>query len=605
MTDEPSLPHHHLPVSGVSEILRGEGGPDTVGLLLKAERSRRLLLLRMLDDATDLGPAWDLLSRTQRHSPEVIEDLLMYPQTGMWLATALRRLRGTTAGDDEPPLWVVLGHANALAAAAALRAGLDFSLDVPVRHGRVPLPTLGCAVLPVTAPWALATARADGGHATLTGPGGTVTLPPAGTPGPRWHPVRRLTVGAEGGRLDITLDDTDPYRTYPRPAEPRPLSADDTAHWRHLLERAWAVLLAGQPATADAMRRGLLSLTPTVARERFRPRSVTSGDAFGGVEASEPDDALQLAVTLVHEFQHVKLGGLLHLAPLLTPETGADPPEWWYAPWRDDPRPVEGLLQGIYAFVGITRFWAGHRAVASEQSGLAHFEFALWRAQVARAVAEVRDHPRRTPLGAALLDTLAAHCARWLTEPVPAQWLELARLCADDHLARWRAHHHRPPAAAVDAAVRAWSRRAAVPPRAAAAEPEVVPSPSARWLDSLTVLVRYRLSGSDDDRVSPDGPEKRAARVTGALTGDALLSMGDPAAARNAYLTDLAADPGTPAAWAGLGSALDLAGTDPAAARLLRRRPELARAVHRALLSASGTAPDPVRLAGWLGALES
>lgn len=146
MSADPSPPHHHLPSAALAELARGEGGPATVGLLLEAERSRRLLLLRMLDDAMDPGPAWDLLSEAQRRSPSVVDELLMYPQTGMWLATALRRLRGSVPPDD-PPLWVVLGHFSALAAVAALRAELDFSIEVPVRHGRVPLPTLGCAVL--------------------------------------------------------------------------------------------------------------------------------------------------------------------------------------------------------------------------------------------------------------------------------------------------------------------------------------------------------------------------------------------------------------------------------------------------------------------------
>nr|WP_168509382.1 HEXXH motif domain-containing protein [Streptomyces sp. S1D4-11]QIY96733.1 HEXXH motif domain-containing protein [Streptomyces sp. S1D4-11] len=444
MRAEPSLPRHHLPPDRLAELVRGEGGPETLDLLLGGERSRRLLLLRMLDDATDLGPAWDLLSEAQRRAPQVVDDLLMYPQTGMWLTTALRRLRGRTPM-DEPPLWVELGHMSALAA-AALRAEFDFTIEVPVRHGRVPLPTLGCAVLPETEPWTRATVRAEGGRAVIEAAGAEVALPPTtGSAGPGWHPVRRLTVGARGRRLDIVLDDVDPYRTYPQPTEPRPLSGEAAAQWRRMLEQAWELLLREQPKTAEAMRRGVFSLTPTPAGERFRPRSVSAGDAFGGVEASEPDDAVQLAVTLVHEFQHTKLGGLLHLTPLLTHDSDRGK-ELWYAPWRNDPRPLEGLLQGIYAFVGITRFWREHRRAAPAQTAMAHFEFALWRAHVATAMEQVHRHPRLTPLGTALLDTLRDHCAQWLAEPVPEEPLALAHLCADDHVARWRAHHRRPAA---------------------------------------------------------------------------------------------------------------------------------------------------------------
>ncbi|MFD7405190.1 HEXXH motif domain-containing protein [Streptomyces sp. NPDC059866] len=600
MRAEPSLPHHRVPPGSLAELTRGEGGPATVDLLTAAERSRRLLLLRMLDDATDLGPAWDLLSAAQRRAPAVVDELLMYPQTGMWLATALRRLRASTAEKDEPPLPVVLGHVRALAAAAALRAELDFTVEVPVRHGRVPLPTLGCAELPSAEPWTTATVRAEAGRAVVETPGHRVAVPlPPGSAGPGWHPVRRLAVGPAERRLEVALDDLDPYRTYPQPTEPRPLSEEAAAQWRQMLERAWGVLLRDQPETAAAMRRGVFSLSPTPARERFRPRSVSSGDAFGGIEASEPDDAVQLAVTLVHEFQHTKLGGLLHLTPLVT--RGADNgTELWYAPWRDDPRPLEGLLQGIYAFVGITRFWRAHRRAAGARTATAHFEFALWRAHVTTAMEQVHRHPRLTPLGITLLDTLRDHCAKWLAEPVPEDQLAAARLCVADHVARWRAHHLRPAPAAVDEAVRAWLAGESGPPGALAAEPEVVPDPSARWLDCLAMLVRHRLTGADGDRHSEE-PEKAAARVTGALAGDALLAAHDAVAARQAYVAHLAVEPGRAGTWAGLGRALAASDTHPIAARLLSHHPERARAVHEALLRVTGTPPDPVHLATWLG----
>ncbi len=570
-----------------------------MGLLLAAERSRRLLLLRMLDDAADLGPAWALLSEAQQRAPSVVDDLLMYPQTGMWLATALRQARGT-APRDEPPLWVVLGHISALAAVAGLRAGLRFAIDVPVRHGRVPLPTLGCAVLPTTVPWDTATVRCADGHTVVETPGATVALPlPPHSAAPGWHPVRRLAVGPADRRFELVLDDVDPYRTYPQPTEPSPLPEEAAQQWRRLLTDAWTVLLRAQPAAADAIRFGVLSLSPTPARGRFRPRSVSSGDAFGGIEASEPADAVQLAATLVHEFQHTKLGGLLHLTPLLT-DLGGDGEELWYAPWRDDPRPMAGLLQGIYAFVGVTRFWRAHRGTGGARSALAHFEFALWRAQVSRALEQIRLHPRLTPLGVALLDTLRDHCEPWLKEPVPEPQLTLAVLCAADHVARWRAHHLRPAPSAVEEAVRAWLGGADEPPGSLAAEPQVVPDPSAGGLDSVAVLVRYRLT-ADDDQQAPEEPEKTADRVTGALTGDALLAVGDAAAAQDAFMAHLAAGPGHPAAWAGLGSALTSTGTEPAAAQLLRHHPERARALHQALSRATGTPPDPLRLARWLG----
>ncbi|RZB18141.1 hypothetical protein StrepF001_13395 [Streptomyces sp. F001] len=316
MRAEPSLPHHRVPPGSLAELTRGEGGPATVDLLAAAERSRRLLLLRMLDDAT----AWsgvDLLSTAQRRAPAVVDELLMYPQTGMWLATALRRLRASTAEKDEPPLPVVLGHVRALAAAAALRAELDFTVEVPVRHGRVPLPTLAARSCPRPSrgrrppcgpkpdvPWSRR--RGTGRRTAAAGLGGAGVA--SGAPA-RGRPARTP--------LEVALDDLDPYRTYPQPTEPRPLSEEAAAQWRQMLERPGGCCCGTSPRRPPRCGGRVLPESHP-ARERFRPRSVSSGDAFGGIEASEPDDAVQLAVTLVHEFQHTKLGGLLHLTPLVT-----------------------------------------------------------------------------------------------------------------------------------------------------------------------------------------------------------------------------------------------------------------------------------------------
>lgn len=624
------LPRHHVPAEDLTVLARGDGGPGTLDWLLAAERSRRLMLLRALFDAlrrdgpsagplVSVGPAWELLKRAEGRAPDIVDAVVTYPPTGTWLALVLRRLRGTAS--DDTPLWVVLGHLNALAAAAGIRAGLDFDVSVPAPHGRVPLPTLGCAVLPGTKhePWAAARVRMAGGRVSVEGSRGAALLPRRPEQdAPGWQALRRISVGPAGRRLELVLEDLDPYRTYPRHAEPFRLSADALSRWRHLLARAWTVLLRDEPQTAEALRGGLTSLTPTPPSQRLRPHSMTVGDAFGGIVASEPDDAVQLAVTLVHEFQHTKMSGLFNLAPLCARDTEAFP-ALFYAPWRDDPRPLAGLLQGIYAFAGVTRFWRAHRQAGDpDTTALAHFEFALWRRQVWRTLLSVHRNERLTPLGLRFLELLRQRCSEWLDEPVPAESSALAELAAADHRARWRVHHLRPAAPAVDAAVRAWLDGAARPPAglaaALAADPELVPDPAARWLDSVATLAR-RAFGDRETALAMlrDDPEKAAAHVTGAVPGDAFLAVGDLAGAETAYLAQLAADPSRTAAWAGLSCTLTTAGSDRTAAaagdtdgtrrraaHLLGRHPERPLAVQRALLAATGRPADPIRLAAWL-----
>ncbi|MFF3328863.1 HEXXH motif domain-containing protein [Streptomyces sp. NPDC002888] len=625
------LTFHRLSASAALALARGEGDEAVLDEVLNAERSRRLLLLRALDrelaspaqadgaqndgtedDGTEddaaqghdpelpYAEAWALLERVQRQAPEVFEDVLMSPGTGMWVSLALRRLRGRSY--EDAPTWVVLGHLTALAAAAGARAGLDFEITVPVRRSVVPLPTLGCARLPAQEAWGTARVVAREGRLRISGAGGEVEVPPgqAGR-GPGWLPVRRLTLGSGERAKTMVLEELDPYRTFPRPSEPRLLSEDEAESWETLLAGAWEVLLRDEPESAQAMRRGLMSVAPTPTRERFRPYSGTAGDAFGGITASRPDDAPQLAATLVHEFQHTKLGGLMHLGRLSLPADRQAPEQLFYAPWRDDPRPLGGLLQGIYAFHGVTRFWRTHRHAADPAyAPLAHFEFALWRAQVWPTLNEVRGHAQLTPLGRGVLDRLGERLEEWMAEEVPERELRLALEAAADHRARWRAHHLRPPAEAVEEAVRAWRRGDTRPPAALAAAPAVVPDIEVRFLDGAAVLARHGLDDPDGDwrhhAASRDGD---AGGVDGADAADVLLACGDHTAAHAAF-TDRLATKGTPAAaWVGLGRTLP---ADTPAARLLMDFPERARAVQDALRATtdSGADPDPVALAAWL-----
>ncbi|MFF1709025.1 HEXXH motif domain-containing protein [Streptomyces sp. NPDC058268] len=606
------LSFHQLSASGVRALALGEGDSDVVDELLAAERSRRLLMLRALDDGLSRsGPslgsgavvspdeAWALLERVQKQSPEVFDDVLMCPHTGMWLSLALRRLRGTSY--EDAPLWVVTGHLSALAAAAGARAGLNFSMTVPVRRGVVPLPTLGCAVVEASEPWSTAQVICGDGALRVLGARGEVAVPAdPQESGPGWHAVRRVALGSKSHAKRLVLEELDPYRTFPRPSEPTLMTAAEEASWRKLLADAWGILLRDDAESADAMRPGLMSLAPVSARERFRPYSGTAGDAFGSVTASHPDDAAQLAATLVHEFQHTKLGGLMHLEALTRQAPDQDqtgPEELFYAPWRDDPRPLGGLLQGIYAFAGVARFWRVHRHAAdAAYAPLAHFEFALWRTQVWSTLHLVAGHERLTPLGRSVIEALRERCAEWMADEVPDRELELAGEAAADHRARWRAHHLGPPAAAVDEAVRAWQRGESRPPVALEAEPELVPDPEGRHFDVTAILARYRVS-------EPDGAWRRTAALAGGVKGvdpgDVLLAGGDLAGARHAYAAQLSGEGGSVAAWVGLGRAL-AAGQD-AAARLLCRYPERARAVQDALRAGTGHGADPARLAEWLG----
>jgi HEXXH motif-containing protein len=610
-TSDDRSARHTISATGLDALLRGRGDGAVIDELIGAEHSRRLLLLRALydrsvslssdsfDSPLSLSDAWELLERVQAKSPGAVEDVLMAPGTGTWLSCALRNLRKPPR--SAVPAWVTLGHLASLAAASAAAARIEFTLTVPVNQGAVSLPGLGSAVLPTDEDWTTARVTGDQWRMRITGGGGEVVVgSDRARRVPDWRPTRRVTLGHDAAVGSVTLEEHDPYRSYSGPSAPRTLSESEARAWQSSLTKAWNVLLRDEPSSLDAMRRGLISITPLPRGERFRPYSSSSAEAFGGINVSLSDESAELAATLVHEFQHVKLGALTHLVPLLRrPEKTEEPPELFHAPWRDDPRPVEGLLQGIYAFIGVARFWRVHRRAAdAARAPLAHFEFALWRDAVSSALNSVRRHERLTPLGRQLLQSLTQSCAGWLGDDVPAMELRLAREAAASHRARWHEHHLRPSPDVVGEAVRAWRRREECPPSVHTASASVEPDGEARFLDTAAVLARHRLT-------APDGSWRDSVaagdRVRGAGQVDILLACEDRVAARRELADQLRYGDPPVGSWAALGRALADSPEQRDASRFLFRSPEWARAIRDTLQAEYGQRPDPVALAAWLG----
>ncbi|MET9126448.1 HEXXH motif domain-containing protein [Streptomyces sp. NPDC004528] len=559
---------HVLSPQSFDELLGGGGGPATVDLLRGSERSWRLLVVRALLDAAATAPpgplpppaeGWRLLCRARAASGQArraVEELLGYPAVGVWASHTLRRLRGTA--DDDAPLWVDTGHLHAVAAAAAIRAGLEFRTGIPVRHGWAVLPTLGAMRVPGPADWGVTEVSASAGDVRIAG---------RRPEGPDWHPVTELRAAG----CTLLLDDTDPYGDLRRPGPVEPVAP--AAEWQRLFAPAWDILRRTDAEGARALAGGLVSVVPRPRAERFRPHSASSGDAFGAALASAPDDAEQFASTLVHEFQHNKLSAFMHLFTLYDDRDD----RLHYAPWRDDPRPLGGLLQGVYAFFGVTAFW--RRRVHL----LGQFEFALWRAQTAHALRAVGSADGLNERGRRLVAELTRRVEPWLDEPVDVRARGAAAVAVADHRASWRAHHLRPAAETVRAHAAAWSRGEPLPP---APDPATVPGSPSRGFDTRAVLLRWLLADPAGFAALRDAP---GAVVTGALPEDVALVEGRTEEALDGFRARVVRG-GDPDAWVGLGLAAR-ARADRAGEGLLAR-PELAMALHTAL---DGRA-DPLEL---------
>jgi len=402
-----------------------------------------------------------------------------------------------------------------------------------------------------------------------------------------WRAAPHCASEVDGLRIAFIVDDVDPFRDLRGYSAPLPLNQADLVRWQRLLDDAWAILVRHDRARAEAVAAALTSLVPLPAAKPYRPLSASCDEAFAVIIASMPDDAMQLAATLVHETQHVKLGALLHLVTFVDDPGG--PPV--YAPWRDDPRPLSGVLQGVYAFVGITDFWRRHRSPGAE------FEFALWRIQITRVLAGLRDDSRLSPLGRELINNLAATASGWDDHPTPPEIMRLATSAARDHRAQWRALHVTAPAEWIAAATHAWAAGEPCPPIEDDAGIAPVTDTRARWLDGRAVLARIRLTDPEQFAILAKDPTEVTRQVPGTLPADVALISGDADAARDGYLRHLADDPADPRAWAGLG--LALAALDRPAEHLLER-PELIRALARNLPGV-----DALALTGWMAGARS
>lgn len=602
---------HTITAADFQALATGSENDRGVAALRRSERSWRLLAIRSVMDIARTHPeaasplpsvdvAWQLLIRAHLVDPDATEDVLAQPQVGVWAAHTLRRLvHHSATATDAGRLWKDLGYLHTLAAAAAVRAGLSFELDVPARYGLAVLPTVGAASLPPRCHRARVVAR--DGAVTMTDDIGQRT-----SPGDRhWHHPIRLTAAAGGVTLRIEVVDRDVYRNLRGTAAPAPLDDDQVRRWEALLRRAWYLLVREQPARARSIAATLRTIAPLPAGQRFRPLSASGTEAFGGVLLSEPDDAVQLAATLVHESQHHKLGALTHLLTLVR----ADPNRRFYAPWRDDPRPIGGLLQGSYAFAGVTEFWRIRRlhAVAGD-ADLAAFEFALWRRQTRYALRELLESSQLTDHGRRFVEMLHRTVCDSQKEPVSTGPRILGDRMAIDHYALWRAHNLRIGAAG-PALAAAWASGDSFPTwilDEPTAQPMALPDSGPAWFDTRAVLVRHRLTDAAAfDQLCAES-DVIGTRVTGATAADLALVSGDDAQARTGYLRQLAGDsPGGKTlahSCIGLGLTWSDDPTHPAA-RALLHRPELVMETlrHTTRGDTAPGVPDLVGLAAWVG----
>jgi uncharacterized protein len=221
------------------------------------------------------------------------------------------------------------GGLSAVAAAAAIRAGLPAEIEVAVTDGKVILPSLGAA----SASGATAVVRSGKGHAEVISPGRRVKVPTdPHLDSSNWLGLRQVQIGS----LKVVLDDLGPFRMPGAEYLVPRLSAAASAECAAALRRAWPLLGRHHTAVANEISAMVTVIVPFPEPSKGQVSS-TSPENFGAIAMSRPPDPVTCVLTLAHEIQHLKLSALLDIVTLTLPESG----ERYYAPWREDPRPLK------------------------------------------------------------------------------------------------------------------------------------------------------------------------------------------------------------------------------------------------------------------------
>jgi HEXXH motif-containing protein len=562
----------------------GAVDPKLVARLRRIEQTFRRALLDEVFSAllertvggahAQVAHAVRTIKEGDRHSPDTAAQILGYPFVGHWATVQLRRTADESLAFD-------LGYLYALAASVAVVTRQVFAEEVPVKKGFLALPGLGAirirddgwsGTLPIRIRDGQVLVEDDSGQLAVAGRPTALNL--------QWERDNR--------RATIAVDVTDPYRTFASsPADPEHISATEMGLWSGAFSAAMDALFRIVPHHADIISQTLTTVVPLPAAPAQQALSASSGTAFGAAVVSFPDDPIQFAATLIHEVQHMKLGVVLNTAPLVDP-LGQ---ERFYAPWRDDPRPLSGLLQGIFAFHQVCDFWWRQCSERSAAADGALFEFGLWRLNVMSACRQALAAKGLTPTGRMVVTGLLESCSA-LPGPV-GRAERLATMAATEHRARWRVGNVTPDSDYVTALMAAWE--VGVPPPATSHEPVFRDQPDGLPNgDDMAVLIRRQLLTPAPGYFSMPGS------TGGASAADLAMATGQFTSAVAGYSSIVAKPAQGPHAWIRYALARWMSGDSGRKSRTLDE-PELFAALVTCL-AAAGHEPSMSALVRWFDA---
>lgn len=216
------------------------------------------------------------------------------------------------------------------------------------------------------------------------------------------------------------------------------LDSADARRWTAELEHHFATISSVSEHLGQEVAQGLRAIVPVHSPRAGLHVSGSFQEAPGMIVLAL-GRRMETVEALVHEYGHQKLNVITPLASLIVDDPGE---AVYYSPWRDDPRPLSGLLHAVFSFSMVTDFY--RRLL--ELPGPAEFDAAAVAArtyqvagQVEAGLRELRQHATFSPLGTAFIDAVDRRfleCRDSLPNPSPGECRELD-VRAAAHRARW------------------------------------------------------------------------------------------------------------------------------------------------------------------------
>ncbi len=223
-----------------------------------------------------------------------------------------------------------------------------------------------------------------------------------------------------------------------------PLEPADITRWQSPLEQSWMWIGECMPKLSAEMLMSLRTIIPVESATVGVHISASFREAPGLIALSWTPDAAVMVEALVHEYHHQKLNALLNLDPLIAgPSTEAI----YYSPWRNDARPLLGILHGAFAFQAVLQFWQAFFSAGLPllQEARIRQRLYLLKAQVQTAIQALADEAQLTPFGEALVAEM-----RDVTNRIDADLPDTERAIQQrieqlqtEHRTKWEQEHGR------------------------------------------------------------------------------------------------------------------------------------------------------------------